>query len=242
MMHRSWVLAAIPAIALMAGCSSPIHIVSPTNQTTDPVTQVVASFNSTFVPTNAWSIDLEKGCAAAWCTGPKSLTLVTNLSAGFSPPPNASVTSTAALDVSGLTRQQTYTIQAAATCGFFCVYNPENVSFTPEALSYNSISFTSVVTNLSASATSPTSVYVGVQNYRSVPITVTIVETTEPHRVRLGVSPGNMQNPGIPVTVTIPANDTKAPFYIEGNVLGLYTLQFTAPGVITGNGGGTVNP
>ena len=40
--------------------------------------------------------------------------------------------------------------------------------------------------------------------------------------------------------MTIPAASTKADFMIEGDVLGLYILSFTAPGVVPGGGSGNV--
>jgi hypothetical protein len=88
----------------------------------------------------------------------------------------------------------------------------------------------------------PTSAFVGIQFFSSVPINVTAIETSSPKRVKLAGPGGVFQPPGGPITVTIPAGATKADFQIEGDVLGAYVLTFTAPGVVSGPGAGNVIP
>jgi hypothetical protein len=118
------------------------------------------------------------------------------------------------------------------------VWDSEEVKFTPPHLVYNST--TSYSSNKDLQQFMPITVYVGVQNYRSVPIQVTIVETSPTKRVKLASSANAFESPGNPITVTIPADTTKAEFQIVGDSQGFYTLGFTAPGVVPGEGKGQV--
>lgn len=206
---------------LVTACTPAIHILKPDRANPfDPVTQAVVSFETKFNPGEAWYVDLDG----------------TNLS-GFSPAPAPGGTSSVPLLI---TSAGTHKITASATCGTFCVYNSDVVDFTPPALIYNSTSYARVDRNLKQFQ--PDSVYVGVQNFRSVPISVTIVETSSPKRVKLAAPGGAFQPPGSAITVTIPASTTKADFQIQGDVLGFYVLGFSAPGVSGGVGGGNVMP
>lgn len=221
--HRAWLQVAIIAAILTAGCTPRIHIVRPdAGKPYEPVPAVVATFESDFNPAEAWHIDLDG----------------TNLT-GFSPLPAPGGTSSTSIDVNTLS-VGFHTIKAQATCGTFCVYQSEEVTFLPPALRYNTTTYVSVPQNLKQFLAAP--VWVGVQNFRSVPINVTIVETSTPKRVKLASTSGAFQPPGTPITVTIPASNTRADFFIEGDVLGTYILSFTAPGVVSGGGSGNVAP
>ena len=111
---------------------------------------------------------------------------------------------------------------------------------TAPALMYNSASYVNGSQNLKQFV--PASVFVGVQNFRSVPLTVTIVETTSPPRVKLAPPGGAFLPPGAPLTLTVPAATTKADFVIQGDVLGTYNLRFTSPGTVQGFGAGDFTP
>ena len=219
--HRAWFQVGSIATILTAGCASPIHIVTPgAGMSLDPVPQVVVQFTNNFNPAEAWGIDLD-GAAIT----------------GFSPAPAPLGTSTAPL-VYSLTPWQ-HTIKTNATCGAFCVYNSEEVKFTPPKLFYNG---TNVASARDLKQFQATAVFVGVQFDRSVPINVTVVETSSPKRVKLGLSASSFLPAGTPLNVTIPATSTKGDFFIMGDSLGLYTLEFTAAGVTPGGGSGTVKP
>ena len=123
--------------------------------------------------------------------------------------------------------------------GFSPAPAPGGSSTVPQ-LVYNSTTYASTARDLKQF--SAASVYVGVQNFRSVPITVTIMETSTPSRVKLAVPGGPFQPPGSAITVTIPATTTKADFQVQGDVLGTYILGFSAPGVAAGTGSGKVQP
>jgi hypothetical protein len=86
--------------------------------------------------------------------------------------------------------------------------------------------------------------FVAVQFSRSVPIAVTIVETTPSKKVRIAATEAQLASavPGNPLTVTIPFNDTKADFWIGASSTGLYTLRFSAPRVVPGGGSGNITP
>ena len=180
----------------------------------------MATFETKFNPSYPWHIELDG----------------TDIP-GFSPAPTPGGSSTAPLVI---TTDGGHTIKASATCGTFCAYTAEEVTFTPPSLRYNTTGYGSVALNLKQF--SAASAYVGVQNYRSVPIAVTVVETSMPRRVKLATPGGAFQPPGSPIVVTIPAASTKADFMIEGDVLGLYLLSFSAPGVVSGGGSGSVTP
>ncbi len=212
----------IVGIALLSSaCTSPIHIIKPDAKNPyDPVTQAVVTFDTKFNPAEPWHVDLDG----------------TDLT-GFSPAPAPGGSSTVPLSFA---KGGGHTIKAAATCGTFCAYNAEEVKFTVPQLVYNSTTYASTARDLKQF--SAASVYVGVQNFRSVPITVTIMETSTPSRVKLAVPGGPFQPPGSAITVTIPATTTKADFQVQGDVLGTYILGFSAPGVAAGTGSGKVQP
>ena len=219
--HRASFQVAVIAAILTTGCTPAILIVTPDrNNPNDPVTQAVVTFTPNFKPAEAWYVDLDG----------------TNL-AGFSPAPATGGTSSVPLVITGA---GSHTITAQGTCGTFCSYPSDSVTFTLPALIYNSTSYVRVDRDLKQFQ--PTPVFVGVQNFRSVPINVSIVETSSPKHVKLALPLGAFQPPGNAITVTIPAGTTKADFQIQGDVLGTYVLGFTAPGVVSGPGAGRVNP
>jgi hypothetical protein len=219
--HRGWFPAMVAAGLLAGGCTPAIHIIKPDrNNPFEPVTQAVVTFETKFNPGYGWSVDVDGA----------------NLT-GFSPAPAPGGTSSVPLVIGA---PAAHKITASASCGTFCVYNSDVVDFTPPALIYNSTSYVRVDLNLRQFQQA--SAYVGVQNFRTVPINVTIVETSFPKRVKLATPTGAFQPPGTPVTVTIPAANTKADFRLEGDVLGFYVLGFSAPGVSSGVGGGNVTP
>ena len=222
--HRFLVTCVVAVAVLATGCTSVIHIVTPgTGLSKEPVSQVQASFTVDFKPAEAWSITLD-GVAIT----------------GFSPTPAPGVTSTAPLVLASSTPIAQHTIDTNATCGFFCVYPSDPpVKFTPPQLLYNTTLPPLSLINLKQF--SAQLVFVGVQFDRSVPITVTITETSSLQIVKLGLSPATLQPVGTPLTVTIPATSTKADFYIESDSIGKYTLSFTATGVTPGGGAGTVS-
>lgn len=215
--------AIVPLAALAAaGCASPIHIVTPTDGLgVEPQPQVVAQFNNNFKPTEAWGIYLD-GVPIT----------------GFSPPPAPLGTSTAPLAFQ-FEPYGKHTIQTNATCGTFCSYNSEEVTFYPPELFYNGTT-ASNTTNLQQFK--PTPAFVGVQFDRSVPITVTVQETSSPPRVKLGNSSGSFASAGTPITVTIPSSSTKGDFFILGDTIGTYQLAFSAAGVTPGGGFGNIAP
>lgn len=211
------------ALLALTGCASPIHILTPVNGVNqEPVQNITASFTADFKPTEAWDIYLDG-------------TPIT----GFTPPPAPGVTSTAPLVWAPRTSITSHTIKTNATCGTFCVYNSETVTFTPPQLLYNGTT-TPTTGDLKQFVT--TAEFVGVQYSRSVPITVTIAETSPTKLVQLGTSPGSLLPPGTPIKVIIPASTTKANFYVQGVSLGNYTLSITADGVVPTVGAGKVSP
>lgn len=213
--------ALVIAAIVSSGCTSPIHILKPDrNNLFDPVTRVELKFDTNFNPSLPWHVELDG----------------MNLS-GFSPAPAPGKISSVPIVITGAS---VHTIKATATCGTFCVYNSDEFQFWPPALVYNSTTYANV--NKDLKQFQPASAFVGVQNFRSVPINVTVVEKSSPKRVKLAAPGGQFQSPGSPITVTIPANTTKADFLIQGDVLGLYVLEFTAPGVVSGAGSGNVRP
>ncbi len=226
MLTRHALVAFVVALAfLAAGCQPVILIAKPDRSPPsdpkvqfDPVSNVVVNFTSNFKPTEAWYVSLDS----------------TNLS-GFSPAPVPGGTSSVPITI---TTAGSHKVTAQGTCGTFCSYQSDEVSFTPPALMYNSISYVSVPQNVSRFT--PSSVYVGVQNFRTVPLTVTIVETSFPNHVKLARVGGAFAAPGDPITVTIPASTTKADFVIQGDVVGTYVLKFTSPGTVQGGGSGNV--
>jgi hypothetical protein len=213
---------AIVVTVLAAGCQPVILIAKPDrNNPGDPVTSVVVNFTSNFKPAEPWYVDLDG----------------TNLT-GFSPAPVPGGTSSVPVTI---TTCPAHKVTAQGTCGTFCSYQSDTVSFTVPAFMYNSITCANGFQNLKVFQ--PANVFVGIQNYPSSPITITVQETTLPRHVKLATSTGPFQNPGNPITLTIGAPNTKADFRIEGDVLGNYALQFTSgPGTIAGVGGGTISP
>lgn len=223
--RASFAFAVVVAL-LTAGCGPAILIVTPDrNHPYDPVPpQAVVSFTANFKPAEPWYVDLDG----------------TNL-AGFSPAPTTGGTSSVPISVTGVGPHK---ITAQGTCGTFCSYPSDSVTFTPPALTFNSTSYVRVDKNLKQFQ--PDSAYVGIQNYSSVPINVNVVETSFPRHVKLADGTGVFKAPGAPITVTIPSSapgaTTKADFHIEGDVLGAYTLSFTAAGTVSGVGAGNVVP
>lgn len=217
---------AVVVALLTVGCAPVITIVTPDrNHPYDPVPpQAVVTFTTNFKPAEAWYVDLDG----------------TNLT-GFSPAPTPGGTSSVPIVVAGVGPHK---ITAQGTCGTFCSYNSDSVSFTAPALTYNSTTYVRVDKNLKQFQ--PDTAYVGVQNYSSVPINVTIVETSSPKHVKLADASGIFKLPGAPITVTIPATapgaTTKADFHIVGDVVGTYVLGFTASGAVSGAGAGNVIP
>jgi hypothetical protein len=213
-------------VALLAGCGPAILIVTPDrNHPNDPVPpRAVVNFTGNFKPAEPWYVDLDG----------------TNLT-GFAPAPTTGGTSSVPIFVTGA---GPHTITAQGTCGTFCSYPSDSVTFTPPALTYNSTTYVRTDKNLKQFQSD--TAYVGVQNFSSVPINVTIVETSFPRHVKLADGTGVFKLPGAAISVTIPASapgaTTKADFHIEGDVLGAYTLSFTAPGTVSGVGGGNVVP
>lgn len=213
--------ATVVAAIVSSGCTSPIHILKPDrNNPYDPVTRVELQFDTNFNPSLPWHAELDG----------------VNLS-GFTPAPAPGKISSVPIVITGAS---VHTIKATATCGTFCVYNSDEFQFWPPALVYNSTTYANVKKDLTQFQ--PASAFVGVQNFRTVPINVTVVEKSSPKRVKLAAPGGQFQAPGSPITLTIPANTTKADFLIQGDVLGSYVLEFTAPGVVTGGGSGNVRP
>jgi hypothetical protein len=224
MLTRHAPVALVAALALVAaGCQPVIQIVKPDRSTAaqyDPVPTVMVNFTSNFKPTEAWNVSLDSG----------------NIT-GFSPTPVPGGTSSANITITG---SGSHTVTAQGTCGTFCSYPSDTVTFTPPALMYNSASYVNGSQNLKQFVAA--SVYVGVQNFRQVPLTVQIVETTLPHHVKLAPAGGAFLPPGATLTVTIPATTTKADFMIQADVLGTYNLKFTSPGSAQGFGAGNVTP
>jgi hypothetical protein len=219
--------AATAAAALLFGCASPINIIKPdTNPNADPVPQVVVSFLSNFNPSLPWHVALDG----------------TDLS-GFSPAPAPGVTSVVPVTWAAGSGLKSHQVTASATCGTFCVYNSAVVNFTPPHLFFNGTHSTpSGSGNLKQFQ--PVAKFVAVQSSRSVAIPVTVVEVSPVKKVRIASTQAGLAGatPGAPLSLTIPANMTKADFWVVGDGLGLYQLQFTAAGVVPGGGGGTIAP
>src|SRR5690348_17736343 len=112
---------AFASLVVIAGCTSPVHIVDPTaGIENNPVPQVRVSFLSNFNPSEAWHVSLD----GAFVTG-------------FTPTPAPGVTSTAPLAYSPASYPSSHTLTTDATCGTLCSYNSETVAFSPPALIYN---------------------------------------------------------------------------------------------------------
>src|SRR6476661_3932748 len=149
--RTSFLAAAIAAV--LCGCAPVIHIVKPeTANPYDPEPQVVVSFTSNFNPSNPWYVDMDG----------------VNIT-GLTPTPAPGVTSTAPL---GFPSFSSHTIHAQGTCGTFCAYPTETVTFTPPVIYFNG-------TNANGSGhlnqTVLTTEFVGITNYSSVPVTISIV-------------------------------------------------------------------
>ena len=164
LMCRALVAPAAAVAFLTAGCSSviqiqnPVHTSGPPNLAYyDPVPNVVVYFvPPNFKPAEPWYVDLDG----------------TNLT-GLSPAAVPGGTSSQAI---GFTSSGTHTVTAQGTCGTFCSYPSDQVTFQPPALVYNSITFYGSNRDLTNHV--PTSVFVGVQNFRTVPLNVTIQEVS----------------------------------------------------------------
>ena len=220
MMMRRTSLPVVAAAVLLGGCAPVIHIVKPEAANPyDPVPQLVVNFTSSFNPGYPWYVDMDG----------------TNIT-GFTPAPAPGVTSTAPL---AFPVYSSHTIHAQGTCGTFCSYPSESVTFRPPELFYNS---TTGSTTTALKQTVESTEYIGIGDYSSVPVTIDVVETTVPKRVRLANVGGPLQPPGGKITLTIAPGDTKTNFQIRGDVLGGYTLRFTTPGTPGGGGNGTVIP
>jgi hypothetical protein len=207
---RHVILLLLATSILAAGCASPIHIVSPTagpQANAIPEVQVSLSAKQYI---DSWSVDLDG----------------TTLS-GYSPSPGPGVTSAAPLEFSEGTT--THVLTTHSTCGAFCVWGSETVSFTPPKLHWNGTN-TQNVANLSQFAT--VGVFVGVQYPPSVAIPVTVQEITNPPSVKLGLPAGPLQQPGSPLIVVIPAGSTKSDFNVQAESLGNIKFKLTAPGTI----------
>jgi hypothetical protein len=218
----------VPVLATLFGCASPIHVVKPDASPTDhePVPQVVVQFSSSFNPAEAWGVYLDG-----------------NPLLGFSPAPAPGVTSSVPIGFAQASSPQTHEVSTNATCGTFCSYNSESVKFLPPTLIYDATDLTPAgAGNLKQFV--DTHEFVAGQFSRSVPITVTVIETTPSKKVLIAATAAQLASavPGNPLTVTIPFNDTKADFWIRGNSTGLYTLRFSAPGVVPDGGSGNVTP
>lgn len=220
--HRAFVFSMIGTVTLVAGCAPVILITDPDrNRPYDPFDgKVAVNYTANFKPTEPWHVDIDGS----------NLTSLTpaampggNSSQGVSVAPGS------------------HTVTAQGTCGTFCAYQSDQVVFEPPALRYNSITYVNNPLNLTNHV--PTTAYVGVRNFRSVPLTVTVQEINGPP-FHLKLAPNGssaFSSPGAPLTVTIPANDNVAKFAIEGDVLGFYQLRFTSPGCFEGIGTGKVS-
>jgi hypothetical protein len=213
------------SLVWITGCTSPVHIASPTpGIKNDPVPQLQVSFLSNFNPSEPWHVSLD----GVFVTG-------------FTPAPAPGVTSTVPLVYQPIPSSgSAHTLTTDATCGTFCVYNAETVAFNPPLLIYNG---TNVPSSPPTKQFTTVGTFIGVQNAPTVPITVTIVETTTPFpKLQLGLTPGSLKAPGTTLFVTIPAGSTQGTFFVNGQGLGNYQLQMTAAGATPGFGGGTVKP
>lgn len=212
----------------LQGCTTPIHIVYPTaGAQADPVTHVTVQFKGNFHAADTWSVNLNNGAAVS----------------GFSPAPADNVTSKAPIDAThgfkegGTCDTHHNVLSSSATCGFFCVFPGETVDFMPPQLQDNP-GLCEAGGSVVQFVTTAKAVYV--QKAPSVPIQVTITDTSRSHvYFQLGNSPANLLPAGVPLTVTIPAGQTSAPYFVKSVVAAApspaeFNVQFTAPGCSTG--------
>ena len=215
------------AVALAAGCASPpVHIVTPpVANANDPVPRVVVRFDSTFNPANSWGIILDD-----------------QIVTGFTPAAKPGGTSSAPL-IYGFGpdnfHANNHELRTTASCGGFCTYATESVTFVPPQLLFNG---TAVRRDLDVTQFADKSASVDVQFSRTVPIAVRVQELGSPPLLKMRAPGGAFVAPGAPLFLTIPASDTKADFVIQGQSLGTYVLEFSGAGVGTGRGAGVVKP
>jgi|GEM_PF-1132261 len=218
-----------------AACSPVINIKPPIQgDNAEPVSSITAFFTADFKPTEPWGIYLDG----------------VNVT-GFSPAPAPGVTSTAPISLNKLPSSPgyfaSYQITTNATCGTFCAYPSQTVDFTPPQLRYNATNG-APDSNGNVAQFSTTSVYVGVQYVRSVPIIVKVEEVLIPPFtgtlpiISIGATSASLQSPGTPIFVTIPAGDTRGQFFIKSATQGGYVLRFTAVGASPNQGSGKVVP
>jgi hypothetical protein len=222
--------------ASISGCASSIHIISPKPvQYAEPVPQAVLSFDNRFYPQYGWWVTLDG---------------VTLDPASFSPAPAPNVTSTVPLpytmqDTPPGNYLQQHNLVTHSNCGQFCVFNSESSLFAPPQLLFNASPIPQlgnyVVGSLGAAS-------VHVQSAASKDIAVKVTEIPESNQLlnnpmlKLGATSNSLQNPGVPLTVTIPKGETSVVFWIEGQVVGYYALDFRGSGVSVGWGTGAICP
>jgi hypothetical protein len=195
---------------ILAGCTSPIHIITPVQgDNVDPVS-VKVNFLSKFDPSQSWSVSLD---------GQKL--------SGFTPTPAPGATSVVPVNFPQGWKGE-HVVKTHAVCGFFCVWDSEEVHFSPPHLRWNSTtnSVASKLVQFQGQAA-----WAGVQYAPTVPINVTIQETTSPPKVSVGLTSNAMSPPGTPLVVTIPAGSTKGDFFLRAQSSGLFTFLLSAPGV-----------
>jgi hypothetical protein len=140
---------------LCASCTAPVAFVSPcapgpdpnnnSCQPSFPVTQTKMAFDSNFSPSNSLSVTFNGQDITSALSPPPAPNGTST--AGLPRPPNPSYYTTA-----------TQTLQANATCGFFCVYPTKTVTFTPPGIAISAAgqNFPNIPVSASLSAPSNT--------------------------------------------------------------------------------------
>jgi hypothetical protein len=221
-------------LLLSSGCVSPLAFTSPCPPGADPnnssctasgpVTSGTMVFASNFDPSNALTVTYDGQ-------------VITNL---LTPPPAPNGTSTFPLPPPQYFgyATPTNTLQAAATCGFFCVYPTKTVTFTVLKLAISAASATNFPNQpVTASLSSPSQAFVvtGVGS----PVTVTLQANT-PY-VQFLSSPEGTPQPSLTLTVS-----GEATFWLKAipPILppSIMTVSATAPGFLEGDQMCTVVP
>lgn len=241
MKQRALLLVLIPVAIWWTGCASaPVHIVYPQDEhsgniSRDCITQLQFSFDSSFNPANfAGAIVDGNGVAGT-----------------FQPSPAAGGTSTIQFQQPFAPQSGTYgqynpgfyshELDYSYTCGSFCVDNTTPVWFVPPHLMFNAQNPASGQPEIPLKQYQNTQAYVAVLSAPTQPIPVTITELPL-QNAGLRVSLNGMPV-GSPITVTIPTNNNRATFMINGITSGGYFLiEADAPGCQSRRGTGPIKP
>jgi hypothetical protein len=220
---------------LCASCTAPVAFVSPcapgpdpnnnSCQPSSPVTQTKMAFDSNFSPSNSLSVTFNGQDITSALSPPPAPNGTST--AGLPRPPNPSYYTTA-----------TQTLQANATCGFFCVYPTKTVTFTPPGIAISAAGQNFPNIPVSASLSAPSKAFVVTPAIQNVSVAVTL--TANLPAVRFMSSPQGPASTSLTVNVS-----GEAIFYlkaVQGSPGQQFTVSGVAPGLLRGSQSGAIAP